>query len=330
MPKVSLDQIEHYALRTLIEASATPANAAPVARSIRRAEADDMRPLGLGYLPIYLSHLGTGKVDGKAIPAVRQRAAAVVHVDAANGFAHPAIEAGFPALISAARACGTATMTVTRSYSAGALGHPAEDLADHGLVAWAVTNSPPNIAPWGGTRPLFGTSPMAFAVPRQGHPPLVIDQATSVVTKVALVAKAKAGERLPAGWAFDAQGQPTTDAQAALAGSLAPFGGAKGAALALMIDILAAGLTGANFSKDASPYARPEGPPPGVGQFFAAFDPNAFDNGFCTRIETLFESMLSQDGVRLPGDRRLSARDRIAHDGVEVDHKLFEIIGQLE
>lgn len=323
MPLISLDDIERYALHALAGAGATPANAAPVAHSIRLAEADDLGPVGLGYLPTYLGHLKTGKVDGKAEPVVTQRAAGVVHVDARNGFAHPAFEAGLPALAAAARACGTATMSVTRSYSAGVLGHMVEDLAAEGLVAWAVTNSPPNIAPWGGTKPLFGTSPMAFAAPRAGRSPLVIDQATSVVTKVALMAKARAGEKLPKGWAFDAQGHPTTDVQSALAGSLAPFGGAKGAALAVMIDVLAAGLTGANFSKDASPYAKPDGPPPGVGQFFTVYDPAAFDPGFSGRIENLFSAMLEQEGVRLPGDRRLAARERAAREGVVVDEALF-------
>jgi (2R)-3-sulfolactate dehydrogenase (NADP+) len=221
-------------------------------------------------------------------------------------------------------------MTVTRSYSAGVLGHPVEDLAGLGLVAFGVTNSPPNIAPWGGTKPLFGTSPMAFAAPRREGSPLVIDQATSVVTKVALRARADAGEALPEGWALDAGGQPTTDPQAALAGSLLPFGGAKGGALALMIELLSAGLTGAHFSKDASPYAKADGPPPGVGQFFTVWDPAAFDAGFPGRIEELFAAMLAQDGVRLPGDRRLAARSRTLHAGVEVDDDIYLGLHNLE
>jgi (2R)-3-sulfolactate dehydrogenase (NADP+) len=146
------------------------------------------------------------------------------------------------------------------------------------------------------------------------------------VTKGALMVKIRKGEPLPEGWALDAQGQPTTDPQAALAGSMVPFGGAKGAALALMIDILSAGLTGANFSKDASPYAKADGPPPGVGQFFTVWDPSAFDTAFPERIEELFAAMLAQEGVRLPGDRRLAARERSVREGVEVDETLFAAI----
>lgn len=329
MTTLSLDRVEALAFDALIACGATPDNAAPVARSVRRAEADDIGSVGTGYLPAYLAHLKSGKVDGRAAPVVTQPRAATVLCDAAHGFAHPAFDMALPQLAEAARACGSATLAISRSYSIGVLGHPVEDLAGQGLVAIAFTNSPPNIAPWGGLKPVFGTNPLAFAAPRPGKPPLVIDQATSTVTKVALVAAAKAGGPIPGHWAFDAQGAPTTDAQAALAGSMAPFGGAKGAGLALMVEVLAAGLTGANFSKDASPYAKTDGPPPGVGQCVVAFDPDAFAPGFLDRIEDLATAMLAQDGVRLPGDRRLAARQRNLAEGVEIDDALLARIAEL-
>lgn len=323
MPRLSLDEIEALAAAGLRAKGASDSAATSVARSVRRAEADDIRAVGLGYLPTYLSHLPTGKVDGRAVPVVTTPRAATVTVDAANGFAHPAFDAGLPALVAATRLYGTASFAIRRSYSIGVLGHPVEDIAAHGLVALAMTNSPPNIAPWRGTRPLFGTNPMALAVPRGKQLPLVIDQATSVVTKVALTAAAARGEPIPPTWALDANGQPTTDAAAALKGSMLGFGGAKGAGLALIIDLLAAALTGANASKDASPYARPDGPPPGVGQLFIAFDPDAFAPGFLDRVADIASAMLLQEGVRLPGDRRLAARSRTARDGVDVDDALL-------
>lgn len=326
MPRFSLADIEDLAFVALTARGASAGNARPVAVSVRRAEADGIRSVGLGYLPTYLGHLVSGKVDGQALPVVNMPRPGTVLVDAAHGFAHPAFDTGLPHLVAAVRANGSATLAITRSYSIGVLGHPVEDIAEAGLLALAVTNSPPNIAPWGGTRPLFGTNPLAFAAPRTGLPPLVIDQATSTVTKVALVAALKTGAPIPPTWAFDASGQPTTNPDAALKGSMQPFGGAKGAGLALMIDLLAAGLTGANFSKDASPYAKADGPPPGVGQLFMAFDPDAFAPGFADRIADLASAMLAQDGVRLPGDRRLEARARHQHDGVEVDEALLHAI----
>lgn len=326
MPRFALPEIEELARAALAAKGAADAAARSVAVSIRRAEADGIRSVGLGYLPTYLSHLPTGKVDGGAVPIVSTPRPGAVLVDACGGFAHPAFDAGLPSLIDAARRNGSATLSIKRSYSIGVLGHPAEDIAAHGLLALAVANSPPNIAPWGGRKPLFGTNPMALAAPRDGRPPLVVDQATSTVTKVALVRAAKAGGPIPDGWALDGDGRPTTDAQAALGGSMLGFGGAKGAALALIVEILAAGLTGANFSKDASPYALAEGSPPGVGQVFLAFDPDAFAPGFLARIEDLAAAMLDQEGVRLPGDRRLSMREKTSREGVEVDDALLAAI----
>ncbi|SEE38668.1 (2R)-3-sulfolactate dehydrogenase (NADP+) [Rhizobiales bacterium GAS188] len=326
MPVLTLEQIESLSLEALGRAGAGDLAARSVARSVRRAEADGLRPIGLGFLPTYLVHLASGKVDGGAVPLVARPRPATVTVDAAHGFAHPAFDAGLDPLIAAARACGTASLAISRSYSIGVLGHPVEDIAKAGLVAIAVTNGPPNIAPWGGRTPLFGTNPMAFAVPRRSAPPLIIDQAASVATKVALLNAAKTGEAIPAGWAFDAEGHETRDPQAALKGSMAAFGGAKGANLALLVDLLAGGLTGANFSKDASPYGKADGPPPGVGQLFIAFAPDAFAPGFLERVEEIATAMLAQDGVRLPGDRRLAARARIALEGVAVPDELLASI----
>lgn len=313
---LTLAAIESRVGGALARAGASPEQAASVARSVARAEADGIRLVGLGYLPVYLAHLRAGRVNGKARPRLAQPRAATLLVDADAGFAHPAFDQALNLLVAATRDCGVASLAIRNSYSIGVLGHPVEDIARQGMVALAFTNSPPNIAPWGGQQPLFGTNPMAFAAPRAGAP-LVIDQSASVVTKVALVAAAKSGH-VPAGWALDDQGQPTNDPDAALRGSMMPFGGAKGAGLALMVDLLAAGLTGANFSKDVVPYGK-EGPPPGVGQFFVAFDPDAFAAGFIDRIEDLAAAVLAQPGARLPGDRRLAARATAAREGVAID-----------
>lgn len=329
MPILSLDEIETLARRTLTACGASDVAAASVARSVRRAEEDGLGSVGLGYLGIYLSHLRSRKVDGRAEPSVERPRAGAVLADAHNGFAHPAFDRARPILVTAARETGTATLAIRRSYSIGVVGHPVEDIAAEGLVALAFTNSPANMAPWGGRKPLFGTNPLAFAAPRAGKPPLVIDLATTQVAKVTLTAAAKKGGPLPEGWAFDAEGRPTTDPAAALAGSMAPFGGAKGAMLALIVEILAAGLAGANFSRDASPYASADGPPPGVGQCIVAFDPSAFSPDFPERIEELFAAITAQDGARLPGDRRLSARTTARAQGVDVDPDLLARIEEV-
>ncbi|AMJ61730.1 Ldh family oxidoreductase [Bosea sp. PAMC 26642] len=330
MARLTLTDVEIFAKEALIACGASETAAASVARSIRRAQADGIGSVGLGYLGIYLGHLKSAKVDGYAFPLVTSARAGAVLVDAQHGFAHPAFDLARPSLAAAAREVGCATLAIRRSYSIGVLGHPVEDLAEDGLIALAFSNSPPNVAPWGGRKPLFGTNPLAFACPRPGQSPLVIDLATSQVTKVALTAAARAGDPLPDHWALDSDGRPTKDPAAALTGSIAPMGGAKGAALSLLVEILAAGLTGANFSKDASAYAKPDGPPPGVGQCIIAFAPEAFAPGFGDRIEDLALAITAQSGARLPGDRRLQARRQAEIAGVDVDDALIAEIRTIQ
>jgi (2R)-3-sulfolactate dehydrogenase (NADP+) len=176
----------------------------------------------------------------------------------------------------------------------------------------------------GGTRALFGTNPIAFACPRAGKPPLVVDLSMSLVARGRIMMAAQKGEAIPPDWALDAEGRPTTDPKAALDGTMQPIGGAKGAALALIVEILAAALTGSSFAFEASSFFEAAGAPPHVGQLFLVLDPAALAGpGFAARIETLLAAMLAEPGVRLPGDRRLATRARLVREGIAVPETLI-------
>jgi (2R)-3-sulfolactate dehydrogenase (NADP+) len=182
----------------------------------------------------------------------------------------------------------------------------------------------------GGARAMMGTNPLAFAAPAPGRPALVIDLALSLVARSKIVAAQKAGAPIPAEWANDAEGRPTTDAAAALAGSLAPAGGAKGAALALMVEILCAALAGGRFGWEATSFLDDKGEPPGVGQVLLALDPMAFAGpGFLARMGELMSVLASEDGVRPPGDRRLAARARAQAEGLSIAPALLAEITAL-
>jgi (2R)-3-sulfolactate dehydrogenase (NADP+) len=170
-------------------------------------------------------------------------------------------------------------------------------------------NASPSIAPHGGKIAFFGTNPLAFATPRAGQPPLVIDQSSSVVAKVAVLDAQRRGIPLPPGWALDAAGEPTCDAEAAAGGSLCAIGGYKGVSLALLIDVLAGGLTGSNFSFEAASFGDCAGGPPRTGQIIIALDPVPLAGAsFPARTDTLLEALQRQPNVRLPGAQRLTAR----------------------
>lgn len=324
--RLSLSEVRDLAFRALTNCGATEPAAAPVADAIADAEAEGIRNVGLGYLGHYCGHLRCGKVDGKATPSVRRAAPGTVLVDAAHGFVHPAFEAARPMLAEAARENGIAAMAITRSYAAGVIGWYVDRLARDGLVGLGFANAPKSMAPWGGKRAFFGTNPFAFAVPRAGQPPMVIDQSSSATAKVNVVNAAERGESIPLGWAMDPDGNPTTDPKQGLAGSMAPAGGVKGASMALMVDLMAAAMTGASFSFEASPVASNEGGPPNTGQFFIAMDPARFVgmSHFTGRLEAEFTAMCEQDGVRLPGSRRHASRTRAEAEGVELPDALHQ------
>ncbi len=324
---LSLDEVLDLSYRMLRASGASHLQAEPTARSIRDAEAEGLRPIGLSYLPTYCDHVHCGKVLGDAVPVVSRPRSATVVVDAGLGFSHPAFEAGAPALVDATRTCGVGIMAIAHSYSAGVLGWFVEHLANQGLVALMFANSSSLMAPAGGKRPFFGTNPLAWAAPRANGSPVVADLSSSAVAWVKVNAAAQEGCDIPLGWAIDADGNPTTDAHAALGGAMVPAAGAKGSALALLVDIMSGGVAGSNFSFEASGFGGMAGGPPDVGQVILAIDPTAtMGDGFVDRIETELNALDAEDGVRLPGAARLASRAHTAEHGVAVPADLMALI----
>ncbi len=323
MGRMRLAELETLAARAFMRSKTSEANAGAVARALVAAEADGLPSHGLSRLAAYCDQAIAGKVEGFATPKVSRPKPAVIAVDAASGFAFPALEAGFAAAVPAAREAGLVAVGIGRSHHFGVAGHAVERLAEAGLVGIAFGNSPAAIAPWGGSKPLFGTNPIGFAWPRAGRAPLVIDLSLSKVARGKIMVAAQKGEAIPEGWALDAGGKPTTDAKAALAGAMIPMGDAKGAALVLMVELLAVALTGSNFGWEASSFFDAKGPPPHVGQMFLGLDVTAFSPDASARAEVLFGAMAGQAGVRLPGDRRFALRRKAEADGVEVPDALL-------
>ena len=326
--KLSLAQVESLATEALIGAGTRPESAKSVGKAALAAERDGVRSHGLLYVPIYCEHVKCGKVDGAAVPEVSQPRLSAIQVDAKTGFAHPAIDAGFNELIPLVKANGCVGLTISNSYNCGVLGYHVERLAEAGLVGIGFTNSPASIAPVGGKKPVLGTNPFALAVPDStGGAAFVLDQSASVVAKSEIMMRAREGISIPEGWALDAEGQSTTDPEIALKGSMAPSGGYKGFGTGLLVEVMAAALSGAVLGLQASPFSGTAGGPPRTGQCFIAFDPEAFSGAeFYERISTLVEEVQSQEGARLPGDRRRKNRQRIELEGVEVAQSLLEKI----
>jgi (2R)-3-sulfolactate dehydrogenase (NADP+) len=329
---LTLADVETLTRNALRASGVNEANLGPLVASVVAAEADGIHSHGLARLPTYCEHARCGKIDGKAEPTLEHPRPGLVRVDARDGFAHPAIELGLPALIEAAKAQGIAALAVTNSYNCGVVGHHVERIAQAGLLALGFVNAPASMAPAGGTRPVFGTNPIAFAVPRGDAPPLVLDQSASVVAKSELIVHQQRGEPIPLGWAIDKAGNPTTDPVAGLAGSMLPAGGYKGAGQALIVEMMAAWLTGASLSLDASSFADNKGGSPRTGQCFLAIDPGPLAGPEAAeRLAHLFGAIEGQDGARLPGSRRAAARARTAGQGISIPAALHaKLLGYAE
>jgi len=220
---------------------------------------------------------------------------------------------------------------IRNSAHVGVLGIHLLSVARAGLVGFAFTNSPAAIPPWGGKKPLFGTNPVAAAFPRAKDDPIVIDLALTTVVRGRIMMAMRKGERIPEGWALDRNGKPTTDPKEAIEqGSLFPIGGAKGAMLALMFELICASLTGAAIGPEADSFFSEEGNRPRIGQSFIVIDPGglAGTDKYRERVETIVSTMLADPEVRLPGARRFAA-ERVAAQGIEVPDELLAQVEKL-
>ena len=330
---LTLAEIEDLALRALLAAGTSEKNARPLATATAATEADGVASHGLAYIPIYCEHVSCGKVDGQARPVLTHPRPAALHVDAATGFAHPAIDIGFDRLVPLAREQGIAVLNIHDSYNCGILGYHTHRLASAGLVGLGFTNAPASIAPSGGAKPVVGTNPFSLATPGSGGAAdILIDQSASTIAKSEVMKHAREDRAIPLGWALDPDGQPTTDPNVGLKGSMAPSGGYKGVGVALLVEVMAAALSGASLGIHAAPFSGTSGGPPKTGQCFIAIDPGTTSGGsFSTRMGDLIAAIRNQDGARLPGDGRRARRISAARNGVAVNvatlDKIASILG---
>lgn len=327
MIRLWLAEAEALVVATLGRAGTGVAQAASVARALVTAEASGQGGHGLRRVATYAAQAIAGKVNGRAEPVAERSRAAVLRIDARHGFAYPAFDLALAEVPVIVAATGSAVVAIRNSHHAGVLGLTVERFADAGLVALMTANAPAAMAPWGGRRPLFGTNPIAFAVPVPDGDPLVVDLSLSKVARGRVMAAQQKGQPIPEGWALDAGGRPTTDASEALGGTMLPAGDAKGAALALVVELLSGGLTGANYAYEASSLFDDEGPPPGLGQFILVIDPEAMGgSGALARVAQLVGAVADEPSTRVPGRRGLALRRQAATEGILVEDDVLAAI----
>jgi len=326
---LSLDEIYNLAYDCLTLNGADHENATALATTIMTAERDGSLSHGLFRLPAYVASLRSGKVNGKARPRATTATSALIKLHGDNGYAPMAHHVGIPLLIEAARTSGVGLLAISHVHHMAALWPEVEALAEADLVGFACTAYMPMVAPAGAKSALFGTNPIAFAWPRPGQTPVVYDMATASMAMGEVQVAAREGHDVPPGTGLDKNGEPTTDPAAiADGGVLLPFGGYKGSAIAMMVELLAAGLVGENFSFEAREGDNGDGGPPQGGQFILAMSPEVVAGpGWADHCDTFFTRLTGLEGVRLPGERR--HKNRVSNTPRAINTPLVEKIRDL-
>jgi (2R)-3-sulfolactate dehydrogenase (NADP+) len=321
---LSLAQAQALCEAAALRHGASAETARSLAIAAVRAEAEGQPAVGLSHFLDYLDALDAGRIDGKAQPVLTRPAPALILSDAQGGAAHPGFDLALDDLVVTASTFGLAAFVQRNAFTCGALGPFVARLAEEGLVGLAATNGPALMAGSGGTKPVFCTNPLAFAAPVADGPPLLIDQASSATAFVSIRQAAREGRPIPEGWALDADGMPTTDPARAIGGALLAFGGARGANIALMVEILAAGVTGANWSLDAPSFTA-GGESPRTGLFVLALSPRLIDAEFPARLAAQL-ARLAGYGVHVPGAARARALKIANRDGLTIAKSLHRLI----
>ncbi|MBH0112052.1 Ldh family oxidoreductase [Novosphingobium sp. YJ-S2-02] len=318
---LSLAEADSLAREVLEAWGLAPDHAAAVAATMVAGERDGCTSHGLYRLLVATASVEKGVVNPAAVPEVSEPAPALVRVDGKGGFAQLPFSKGLPLLVEKAKAKGIAAMALNNSVHFAALWPEVEALAAEGLVALAFTPNHAWVAPAGGTKPVFGTNPLAFAWPRPGREPFVFDFATTVIARGDIELHRRAGKPVPEDWGYDAQGNPTTDAKSVLDGAMRTFGGHKGSALAAMIELIAGPLIGDMTSAQSIAVDAGRGGSPLGGELIIAIDPAGFlgdrVDEYLAHGETMFAAIEGQ-GARLPGTRRLAARRESLAKGLAI------------
>ena len=328
---LSLEEIYDLAKKTLLSNGCDEDNASILSDTIMRAERDGSHSHGLFRLPAYVAALKSKKVNGKARPEVKKISPSVIKVLGNNAFAPMVLKIGLPELIKLAKETGVAVLAITNSHHMAAMWPETEAIAESGLVGFACTSYMPMVAPAGAKKALFGTNPISFAWPRPEKNPLVYDMATAAMAMGDVMVAARDGHKVPLGTGLNKLGKETTDPKEIVKGSggvLLPFGGYKGSAIAMMVELLAGALVGDNFSYETAAKDNKDGGPPSGGEFILAISPDKIaGSGWAKHSEQFFAKMESMDGIRLPGERR--HKNRLDKGPRKINKELIEKIKKL-
>jgi len=326
---LELNEIYDLAKKTLLFYGCNETNANALADNILKAERDGSLSHGLFRLPAYVSSLKSKKVKGNAKPSIQILSNSILMVDGDSGFAPIAQSVGIPEIIKTTKKTGVGILALKNMHHMAALWPETEAIAESGLIGFACVSYKPAVAPAGSKEALFGTNPISFAWPRRDKNPLVFDMATASMAMGEVQVTAREGLSVPVGTGLIKSGEETTDPNEIIDGGvLLPFGGYKGSAISMMVELLAGALLGEWFSFEAEEYDNNDGGPPKGGEFILSISPDKIAGlGWEDHANKFFSKLDSLEGVRLPGERR--HKNRLNKGPRKINKELIDKIRNL-
>lgn len=322
--RVRPESVTRFAVQVLRAVGLPPQNATTLAAALVSADLQGIKTHGMSRLPMYVSRIQKGLMNAETTGRLLHRHGSILTIDGENGIGQVLAVRAMQDAVDVARELGVGMVGVRHSNHFGVAGYYCERAASEGMLGIAFTNSPKGIPPWNGRDAYFGTNPIAAAIPVPGRDPILIDLSTSVTARGNIIMAAQSKEPIPAGWAIDREGHPTTDAEEALAGAVLPMAGPKGYALALLVEVLAGVLTGAAFGPHVRNMYTDWTAGSGIGHLLMAVDPGGFGppNHFLDRMAAMAEEIEAvppapgTSGPRLPGSRRHESMIRSMQIGI--------------
>ena len=320
------EDLFEYGCRVLEHLDVPAEDAREVSGCLVKAELRGVESHGMVRLPVYSRRLQAGVVNARPVIQRLASGTASALIDGGNGLGPVVGARAMDAALDLAAEHGTAFVGVRNSNHFGPAAYYVEKAISRGCIGLAISNAPPNMAPFGGRTRFLGTNPIAIGVPAGEEHPLIFDASTSVVARGRIIVAAHSKKPIPEGWAIDADGCPTTDPEQALAGAVLPFGGPKGSAISFIIDIFCGVLTGAAFAlhlntlEDLTTTQN-------IGHVFAAVRTDLFvpDAEFRRRMDDILKMLKASpaapgraERVLVPGEVELAHELRHRQRGISV------------
>jgi LDH2 family malate/lactate/ureidoglycolate dehydrogenase len=334
--KIAADHLMEIITQLLQALGAGDKEARLVAKIMVEADLRGIRTHGCAFLPLIAERCAHGLLNIPTKTELITDEGAIAHIDGNNGLGQVAAIEGMQISIDKARNHGVAIALIRNTNHIGFLGYYTLMAAAEGMIGICATNAAASVAPWGGAEPFFGSNPLSIAAPVAGGAPVVLDMSSSVVARGKIRRALRLNENIPAGWAFDETGRPTTDPAEALKGTLLPIAGHKGSGLAFFIDLMCGLLSGSKYGRDLLTFHKPIGPT-GVGAMFMAVDIGRFMplgrfetlvNEYATAIRNS-QKAVGVERIFVPGEIEADKADASKFQGIEVDSQIMEKINAL-